>query len=261
MESDSSFDFAASVNADFEVDQIENEDMKVENIVKTLEKRRLKTQQLQYFNGLFPQIHQEISLNVLAAPNSNMSLWPHYPLYKPLYVDILEKTEFNPLKPNRLDSLLCNIIDGSLEHIIAKEKKIKLITKLLLLKMSQLYKTLVLIRKELLKNRKKVLQYVWMHRPLDAVDTLYCFLLICGYKPSNIILSHVSRHLRILQTDSFNPFRTLNYLTNKLMEKDLVNVDLNDLIPSFHSCLVLNDIYPPQIYCYESKIQFCNPGP
>ena len=231
-------------------------EMTVEDMIKSLERRQLKSQQLQYVNGLFPQIYNEVCLNILSATNSNMSLWPHRPCYMPKYVDILAKTHFNPLHSPEYNSILHNILSGDLEAVALKEKMIKDISTLLLLKMSQLYQCLVDLRVALLKSRKKLLAHAFMYRPLDAADSLYCFLLVCGYMPSSLLTYHVSRHLRIFQSDALDPFKMISHLSGKLLEKQLISIHLEDMIPFLYNCLRLNDMLHCQISCYESKIVF-----
>ena len=259
MESDaseSSF-IPSSVSTYFEDQESGKDEMTVDDLIKSLEHKQLKRDQLQYVNGLFPQIYQQVYLNVLSVQNSNMSMWPHSPVYLPKYVDAIVKTEFNPLNPPLLDSILQNILPGDLETVIQKEKRLKDISTLLLLKMNQLHDCLTTIRKALIKDKIKTLPHVWLNRPLDSVDTLYCFLLICGYLPSKLIMLHVSRHLQLYQNHRLNPYKLIVHLTNKLIEPHhLISIHLTTLIPYLHNCLILSDVTNPQINCYESKILY-----
>eukprot|EP00834_Sanchytrium_tribonematis_P000690 NODE_13_length_54415_cov_0.522424.p24 type:complete len:263 gc:universal NODE_13_length_54415_cov_0.522424:38141-37353(-) len=254
--SESDFEYVPSISTQFEDDKSGKEEMTLEDTLKTLERNQLKFQQLCYFNGLFQSIYQDLYMNILACSNGNLSLWPHFPYYEPMYVDAITKTEFNPLDPIKSHSLLENLLSGSLKEAKLKEIQVEKLGKALLLKMEELYRYLNLIRNKLICNIRKQPSHLWTTRPLDAADTLFCFLLICGHQPSNLLVRHVSRHLKILKNQTYCPFNMTKYLTKHLASDTILDIDICNFIKEMYNCLIINDICIPQIYHFERKILF-----
>ena len=226
-----------------------------ENTFKSFEKSQVRVQQMRYFSNLFPNVYEQVYLNVLSITDQNYGLWPKENCYCPTYVDGIDKTDFHPITPIDVSHSLYSILPDTVETIQEKIPKIESILTLILKKMEQLYEYLCQLRKELIPSFMHC-RYVFKYRHLDAADTLYCFLLVCGYTPSNLLVHHVSRHVKVADMMEYDPYGLIYHLTEVLMEEKAIDIQLESMIPYMVNCLLINDICSTQVDKHERKQSF-----
>lgn len=199
-------------------------DMAPEDIIAYLERIPIKEQQCKYINGLMPSIWDtsELYRNILTMQHYRLMwyplmLWPHQPRYE-LYMDDMDpQYEYTPFQAPLFKS-----IDTSHIHYV----------------LNKVHNMYIMIKEY---NAQNI-------RPLDAIDVLYCFILLLGHVPSKYIQLHVSRHFRVDKTHQ--AWQTIQDMTQALREERAYQ-HTDRLVPYMYKCLKIQTLTVHPIDRYD----------